>query len=284
MALIETHFFSTSLCFGTDLNVFIPTPNVDELSVEGGYSYFSDGAKFQVLYLLHGGFGDYTDWMRLTSIERYAQAHKLAVIMPSASNSFYQDMALGSDYLTFFTKELPQFCRKLFPISTLRENTFIGGLSMGGYGALRIALEKPEDYSCAFSLSGALDITTTLSQVLGGSEAPSPANPYTGQPSAPAADPKIVFGTTDVAGTDADLFALAAKRKAEGRPLPRLFQSVGTEDFTYAGNRNAYQKLTELGMEVTFEEHPGVHNWEYWDTHVQRAINWLPLVNDSVKK
>ena len=118
MALIETHFFSTSLCFGTDLNVFIPTPNVDELSVEGEYDYFHDGAKFQVLYLLHGGFGDYTDWMRLTSIERYAQAHKLAVIMPSASNSFYQDMALGSDYLTYVTKELPEFCRKMFPIST----------------------------------------------------------------------------------------------------------------------------------------------------------------------
>lgn len=115
LAFFQTHFFSTSLCFGTDLNVFIPTPNVDELMVPGGADYYHPGAKFPVLYLLHGGYGDYTDWMRLTSIERYAQAKKLAVIMPSASNSFYQDMACGSDYLRFITQEVPSSARACFP-------------------------------------------------------------------------------------------------------------------------------------------------------------------------
>ena len=107
--------------------------------------------------MLHGGYGDYTDWMRLTSIERYAQAKKLAVIMPSASNSFYQDMACGSDYLRFITQEVPQLCESLFPISTRREHTFVGGLSMGGYGASKCALRRPDLYAAFADLSGAVD-------------------------------------------------------------------------------------------------------------------------------
>ncbi len=282
MALIETHFFSTSLCFGTDLNVFIPTPNVDELMEEDGYQYYHPGAKFQVLYLLHGGYGDYTDWMRLTSIERYAQAHKLAVIMPSASNSFYQDMAYGSDYLTYIADELPRFCRKIFPISTRQENTFIGGLSMGGYGALRVALEHPEQYSRVISLSGGVDAAAAI-KVTGTSERKNAINPYTGERKPPI-DPIAAFGTENIEGTDADLYTLIAKRKTEGVDLPPLFQSVGTEDFIYPGNVSAHKKFVELGLDVTYEEHPGIHNWEYWDTHIQRALNWLPLAGHSVEE
>ena len=282
MAFIQTHFFSTSLCFGTDLNVFIPTPNVDELMVPGGADYYHSGAKFQVLYLLHGGYGDYTDWMRLTSIERYAQAHKLAVIMPSASNSFYQDMRYGSDYLRYITEELPEFCRSVFPISTKREHTFVGGLSMGGYGALKVALTKPEMFSCAFSLSGALDVAASLEAVGDGSRM-TPLNPYTGKHTF-AMDPIAVFGTKEVTGTDADLFCLAKKVKAAGKELPKLFQSVGTEDFLWQSNQGAREKLLALGMDVTYEEHPGAHEWNYWDTNVQRALNWLPLTGNTVEE
>ena len=81
MAYIKTHFFSTALCFGTDINVFIPTPDADELLTGKKNDYFVPGVKYQVLYLLHGAYGDYTDWLHLTSIERYAQDHKLAVII-----------------------------------------------------------------------------------------------------------------------------------------------------------------------------------------------------------
>lgn len=146
--------------------------------------------------------------------------------MPSASNSFYQDMACGSDYLRFITQEVPQLCESLFPISTRREHTFVGGLSMGGYGALKVGLTCPEKFSHVFSLSGALDVMATLGSVNDGNRA-TPRNPYTGERKF-AMDPAAVFGTTDVRGTDADLFALAEKVKAAGKPLPRLFQSVGT--------------------------------------------------------
>lgn len=271
MAFFETHFFSPTLCFGTDINVFIPTPNSDELLNNKSSDYFHEGARYQVLYLLHGAFGDYTDWMRLTSIEKYAQNHKLAVIMPSASNSFYQNMKYGSDYLRYLTEELPQMCKSLFPISKKRENTFVAGLSMGGYGALKLALTKPEMYSCAVSLSGAIDAAASIAQV------------EAGERNAPF-DYEAVFGGTHIEGTDADLFTLIKKLQAEGKPLPRVFQSIGTEDFLYQANVNARKKLEALGVDVTYEEHPGIHDWDYWDTHIQRALDWLPLVNDSVEE
>ena len=116
MAFFQVNFFSPTLRFGTDVNVVIPTPNSDELMNHKDTSYFHTGAKYQVLYLLHGAYGDYSDWMRLTSIEKYAQNHKIAVVMPSASNSFYQDMYRGSQYLTYLTEELPEFIESLFPL------------------------------------------------------------------------------------------------------------------------------------------------------------------------
>ena len=204
MAFFQVNFFSPTLRFGTDVNVVIPTPNSDELMNHKDTSYFHTGAKYQVLYLLHGAYGDYSDWMRLTSIEKYAQNHKIAVVMPSASNSFYQDMYRGSQYLTYLTEELPEFIESLFPVSRKRENTFVAGLSMGGYGAWRLALQKPEQYACAASLSGAVDI------------------------------------------------------------------------------QNARKRMTELGLDLTYAEHPGIHDWDYWDAHIQDVLNWLPLAESTV--
>ncbi|MDD2958641.1 MAG: alpha/beta hydrolase family protein [Lachnospiraceae bacterium] len=272
MAFFQTNFFSPVLGFNTDINVLIPTPNSDEILNHKKSDYFFDGAKYQVLYLLHGAYGDYSDWMRLTSIEKYAQNHKLAVVMPSASNSFYQDMFRGSSYLTYLTEELPQFVKALFPISAKRENTFTAGLSMGGYGALRLALTKPEQYAACASLSGAIDIEGCLERVKNGTM----GGPFLWD--------SIFEASAQIAGTDADLFALIKKRKAEGRQLPKVFQSCGTEDFIYPLNILAHQRLLETGIDLTYEEHPGIHDWDYWDTHIQRVLEWLPLAEDSVKE
>lgn len=265
MAYIKTHFFSTALCFGTDINVFIPTPDADELLTGKKNDYFVPGVKYQVLYLLHGAYGDYTDWLHLTSIERYAQDHKLAVIMPSAANSFYQNMNYGSDYLTYISEELPKFCEANFPISTKREDTFVAGLSMGGYGALKIALERPDKFSCAASLSGAIDLDAVIGML--GSM---PGSPF---------DYAVLFGDKKVAGSDADLFQMIKDLKAAGKPLPKVYQAIGTEDFLYEANQSAKQKLEALGVDLTYEEGPGIHNWIFWDAYIQRALNWLPLKN-----
>ena len=270
MAYIKTHFFSTSLCFGTDIHVFVPTPDADELLTGKDSSYFRPGVKYQVLYLLHGAYGDYTDWLHLTSIDRYAQDHKIVVIMPSASNSFYQDMIYGSDYLTYITKELPEFCEHTFPISDKREDTFVAGLSMGGYGALKIALERPDKFAAAASLSGAID----LSAVIGGLSA-LPSSPFVRE---------WLFKEGPIDGTDADLFELIRRLQAEGKELPKIYQTVGTEDFIYEANLSAKAKLEALGVDLTYEEYPGIHDWKFWDAHIQDALDWMPLKNAVIEE
>jgi len=272
MAYFQCNYFSPTLCFNTDINVIIPTPNSDEILNNKKSDYLYDGAKFQVLYLLHGAYGDYSDWMRLTSIEKYAQDHKLAVVMPSASNSFYQNMYRGSDYMTYILEELPAFVQSIFPVSTRRENTFIAGLSMGGYGAVKMALQKPEQYAACASLSGAVDFMGIMKAA------------QSGEIQGPFRWDCIFEHPDEVQGSEADLFALAAKRMKEGARLPRIFQSCGTEDFIYQQNVHARQEFEKLGLDLTYEEHPGIHDWNYWDTHIQRVLDWLPLANDSVKE
>lgn len=272
MAFMQCNFFSPVLNHNTDINVFVPTPNSDEILNHKAADYFEEGDKFQTLYLLHGAYGDYSDWYRLTSIEKYAQAHKLAVVMPSVSNSFYQDMYRGSAYLTYMLEELPAFVKSIFPVSEKREDTFVAGLSMGGYGAVKLAFEKPEQYGACASLSGAVDIVKCMEMT----ENKTVEGPFLWS--------AIFERPGELEGSDADLFALAKKRISEGRKLPKLYQTVGTEDFIYEANLSAKAKWEEMGTDFTFEEYPGIHDWDFWDAYIQRVLEWLPLKNDSVKE
>ena len=272
MGFFQVNFFSQALGFDTEVNVFIPTPNSDEILNHKKSDYLRRGVKFQTLYLLHGAFGDYTDWMRMTSIEKYAQAHKIAVVMPSASNSYYQDMFYGSAYLTYLTEELPEIVTKMFPLSTKRENTFVAGLSMGGYGAVKMAFQCPQQYAACISLSGAIDIIKVYEDV---------ANHLM---DAPAGWGFAFEDTEKIRNSEADLFQLIENCKQKNVALPKVFQSCGTEDFLYQVNLSAKEKFEKLGIDLTYEEHPGIHDWDYWDTHIQRGLDWLPLKNDAIEE
>ncbi len=119
------------------------------------------------LYLLHGLSDDDSIWLRRTSIERYVADLGIAVVMPQVHRSFYTDMAEGGRYWTFISEELPTLARSFFPLSHQREDNFVAGLSMGGYGAFKLALRKPEQYAAAASLSGALDMVAHLNNTGG---------------------------------------------------------------------------------------------------------------------
>ncbi len=274
MAHLHCNYYSDALKLNTDLNIIIPTPNSDELMNHKDTGYWHTGARYQVLYLLHGTYGDYSDWAHLTSIEKYAQNHKLMVVMPSVANSFYQDMAIGPKYLTFLTEELPAYITTLFPASPRREDTFIAGLSMGGYGAWHVALSRPEQYAAAASLSGALAFPFGKEEAFaegGSAKWPHPM--------------RAIFSCFDVeqlAKTEVNVLVQIQKILERGGQLPRLFQTIGTEDFLYQPNQMVRQELTRMGVEFTYEEHPGIHDWDYWDAHIQRALDWMGLANPTV--
>src|SRR3954454_10045136 len=154
MAFLTCDFFSEVLEVGTSITVVLPQPNEDQIGVT---ARTSTGPP-PVLYLLHGLTDDHTAWPRYTSISRYAEAAGLAVVMPAVHHSFYADEVHGHRYFTYVSEELPSVVASFFRVSSRPSETFVAGLSMGGYGAFRLALTHPERFAAAASLSGALDL------------------------------------------------------------------------------------------------------------------------------
>lgn len=258
--VLNCHYYSTTLLRNVEFNVLIPTP-----TSRGGALRKE---PFQVLYLLHGLHGDSHAWLHRSNIGRYIEDTNILVVMPDVRNSFYQDMAYGEKYFTYLTKELPEYIQTIFPVSTKREDTFVAGLSMGGYGAWYLALSCPEQYAAAASLSGFLDAGFRVTPAPAGFGA-----------DAAGKVPDFMFHAygdmTKVAGSHRDIIALFEKDKAAGL-LPRLYQSCGTEDFLYPMNKAVNEKLTELGAEIDYWEIPGYeHEWDLWDLEIKNVLNWV---------
>ncbi|SEN67940.1 S-formylglutathione hydrolase FrmB [Amphibacillus marinus] len=252
MAKITCEFFSTVLNLNTTMTVLIPDR---ELSTEEhGY---------KTLYLLHGYSDNHSAWTRRTSIERYAEEAGIAVVMPEVDHSFYTDMTYGKKYWTFLTKELPALARKLFPLSDRRVDNFVAGLSMGGYGAFKWALNCPDQFAAAASLSGVLDLAAH-------------------QELTPIDEPiakslKHAFGDEPLGRTMHDILYLIEQHNQDSQVKPMLYQACGTEDFLYQGNVTFKERVGQTEFQVKTVFDPGTHEWGYWDKHIQNVINWLPL-------
>jgi S-formylglutathione hydrolase FrmB len=258
MASIHCDFYSNALGMSTSLSAILPQPTLADLQAASP----GKNQKHPTLFLLHGLLDDHTTWRRLTSIERYAEPLGLAVVMPAVQRSFYSDMARGYRYWTFVSEELPALARSFFPLSSAREDNFVAGLSMGGYGAFRLALTHPTRYAAAASLSGALDIVSTAHRDVDGWRT----------------EMENIFGDLDrLAGSDSDLFHLAEQASRSGAAMPKLYQCCGTEDFLYQDNVKFHEHATALKLPLTYEAGPGEHEWGYWDRQIQKVLAWLPL-------
>ncbi len=213
--------------------------------------------NIKTVYLLHGLSDNHTAWERRSSVERYAQNSHVALIMPNVDRSFYTDMKFGRNFYTFVTQELVDYTRKVFRLSKKRDDTFVAGLSMGGYGAFKIALRESETFSAAASLSGVLDIS-------------SHAKPTGDRKS----DAYLAFGEGDtLEGTDESVITLV--KNFSGTHKPRLYQACGTEDFLYNDNKKFREVIADKGFEHVYEEGPGAHEWNFWDKYIERAIKFF---------
>jgi S-formylglutathione hydrolase FrmB len=259
MILNEINFSSETLGMGCTLNVLLPQRMLKEAQT-------SPKPAYRTLYLLHGHSDDHTAWQRWTSIERYVEKLNLAVVMPAVHLSFYTDMVHGGKYWQFISEEVPALVRDVFPLSAARADNFVAGLSMGGYGAFKLALTHPERYAAAASLSGVVN----LPEILNDRGDPESEIWLEGM--------RNIFGAdlSQVAGSPHDLFPLAAQ-VAKGQVKPRLYQCCGTEDFLYANNLSFRDYARTLPLDLTYEEGPGEHNWAYWDAMIQKVIAWLPM-------
>jgi S-formylglutathione hydrolase FrmB len=249
VALLTCDFFSESLMVGTSVTVVLPQRTEEQI---GLVDEVGEGPP-PVLYLLHGLSDDHTAFRRYTSIERYAVARGLAVVMPAAGRSFYADEAHGHRYWTYVTEELPRVVGQFFNVSQEPADTFVAGISMGGYGALKWALTRPDRFGGAACLSGALDLAAFAK------------NP----------DRDEVMGRVfdhQVRPAD-DLFALVESV----RGAPPLHVSCGTEDWLAPSCRRFADAATAAGIDVTTDFRPGEHEWALWDAVIQDVIAWLPI-------
>ena len=234
MAFCTVHFFSGALQKQGCMNVIVP-----------------DGrGPFPVLYLLHGMSDDYSTWMRRTSIERHVADKRLIVVMPDGHRSFYVNDPRpgGPAYEDHIVKDVVGFVDRVLPTVRRRTGRAVAGLSMGGYGAMMLALRHPEVFAAAVSHSGAFDFARKV-KTGWGTDALSAAMPK---------------GTHDV-------FALA-RALARSRRRPALRIDCGTEDSLLESNRRFHAHLQRLGIRHEYAEHPGGHEWRYWDAHVQETI------------
>ncbi|MFV0632492.1 alpha/beta hydrolase [Demequina sp.] len=252
MAHLTCRYFSDVLGLSTTATVILP--QVQHEAGVPGVDALPD--RLPVLYLLHGLSQDDASWTRHTALERYVAHRPMAVVMPAVHRSYYANQADGYRYFDHLADELPHIMASFFPLSQRREDTFIAGLSMGGYGAMKAALRRPDRFAAAASLSGGLDVTA--------------------KPNSYPEEWRRTFGSPETSrAAHEDVIEMV--RQSDPATLPRLWAWCGTEDFLLQESRTFRDACASAGVPLEYSESPGAHDWPAWDEHIPRLLDWLPL-------
>ena len=254
MALIQVNYMSKALFRIVPLQVILPVDRFDA----GKNQYMRNGEhKYKTLYLLHGLLGNYTDWVSQTRIQKWAEEKNLAVVMPSGDNAFYfKSRTPWDDYETFIGEELPEITRRMFPLSDKREDTFIAGLSMGGYGALRNGIVFSDQFSHVAGLSSALHLFDDLSE---------------------EANLGLFENLEKASKTNLNHKVAAREMFGKKKEIPRFYMACGRQDDLLKANMDFRDFLIENGADVTWDEADAGHDWDFWDSQIRKVLEWLPI-------
>lgn len=259
MALISIDFKSEALKRNTCVNVILPIERF--------------AGPYPTLYLLHGLTDNYNGWLSYTRIRKWAEESGLAVVMPSGENSFYMDILVKDgclgDFGEYVGRELVEVTRKIFPLSKKREDTFLAGLSMGGFGTCRNALKYNDTFGKAAILSGALNFyeypaewVNTQGNTIG--------------------EVKNFGDLEQTRQTDRNpRYLMEMLQKDPDKSFPAFYVACGLQDELLEANRSIAQALKEAGADVTYEEGPGYHDWDFWDEYIQHVLKWLGYSGNS---
>jgi putative tributyrin esterase len=265
MALVSMNFQSRFLGGNTDVDLILP----DLPWTKEPEKFYSGRKKYPVLWLLHGTFGDYSDWIRKSKIELYAAERDLVVVMPSALNTNYEDwpnFGLGHYTWQYFFRELMPMVYAWYPVSRKREDNYVAGLSMGGGGAMKFAIAHPEKFAGAAMLS-------YCPVKLAGRKTASP------DMSRRTANEIAVFGgkknyLASHENTWDNIRSLA------GDPdCPKLYFACGDQDEFFQQSFPQFQKYAEsIGLKARFDWEPGYrHEWRFWDLTIERALDYFAI-------
>jgi putative tributyrin esterase len=223
--------------------------------------YASSQARYSVLYLLHGLYGDYTNWDKLTELESYTRALPVIVVMPDAGNSFYVNSATipGNKFEDFLIDDIVPDIERKYRVLSDRQHRAIAGLSVGGYGALKYAIKHPDMFAIAGSFSGALNAPLDLAK------------------QEPAFAPYLdaAFGRADSpARAQNDVFRLITKLDPQSAPF--FYLDWGTSDpYFIPTNRTFTALLRQQKFAYEYHEVPGTHDWRYWNNRLKVFIALL---------
>lgn len=261
MARIELNYFSQALGRGTDVTILLPGDGPAMMLEQN--PYYQRPCK--TLFLLHGFYGCHLDWPLNTGVNQLSIDYNLAIVCPSGENSFYLNQKGSYNaYDTFVGVELVDYLRKNLGIALTPEDTFIGGLSMGGYGAIHLGLAHPESFSKIIALSSAL----IYREVAG-------MKPGTGNA---VADYDYYFQTFGAPETLMEREANPEKQlldlKAAGGKIPDIFMAVGTDDMLRDLNRVLRDFFVSEDVPVVYYESPGIHDWKFWNEYLEPSIRW----------
>lgn len=245
MAKMTCNFISYTLKRAVDITVVIPSATIPE-SMGLGDKPTHVHKPYPVLYLLHGYGNNHATWTGYSNVELFAEERRIAVVMLSAENKAYINHGGDDDYFTFVSEELPSFIQNTFPISKRREDTYICGLSMGGYGATVHGLSKPENFKAIGTLSGAVGGM--------GNDGPKPAD-------------------------------LLKKLVEEKKDIPDIYLACGNKDFILDSNHEFDNLMKELNVKHTSEFVDGYgHEWRFWNLEVERFLDWIDRTDDYAGK
>jgi S-formylglutathione hydrolase FrmB len=248
-SIINCKFDANLLYYRDDCNVIIPSTGKT--------------SEMKVLYLLHGMHGTCHDWLTYTTIARLAETYNVAMVCPNAKNSFYADMVYGESFYTYLTTEFIQYVRRIFGFSDKRENNMIAGLSMGGYGALKIAFNNPDKFCVGGSFSGVLDMAN-IDNLLTGDEKTDNVNKTLFR--------NIYGEKLDIAGTGSDLIYLIEKNNTvNGYSVKDLqvYQYCGKSDFLHMFNLRFKKAAQSAGLNLKYTTDDGAHEWERWSEQIE---------------
>lgn len=257
MVLFRGDVKCKSLQRRTSISVILPSDNIH---------FLQDAEEivpqpYRTLYLLHGLYGSDDIFLANTSIQKFAEDHGIAIVIPCGENSFYVDNVNAHAYYgEYVGQELLDITRNIFPLSHRREDTFIAGFSMGGYGAIRNGLKYCENFSKIGMISAAL-ITDDIVEYTSDDNVLRSRQFY-----------ESIFGNLDeLEGSDMDPKALID----DCDNIPDIFMACGVNDFLYDKNVDFYEFLKSRNVGVDFIKASGEHTWEFCDEYIKEFIKTL---------
>lgn len=259
MAYFRIEYYSPALRRQTSFEMIIPNDvRTDFPRPENPY----EKRPMKTLFLLHGYTGKAGNWVPEYLTEKY----NFAIVMPTAENSFYLDgEATGRAYETMVAKELVSYVRKTFGLAKKPEDTYIAGMSMGGFGALHTGLAHPKVFGKIGALSSAL-IVHEIAQMKPGQDNGMANYEYY----------RMCFGDLSTAlKRRCNPEVLALRLKKAGKKIPEIYMCCGTEDFLLEKNREFHRFLEDEGIEHIYREGPGQHDMAFWGEHIVKIVDWM---------